>query len=470
MTEALADNSHAGGAFSRVRTQDVSSVIFATGTINGMKETQFPDTAHFDHIVTLAPALDASNAVLSRAENDARYFNVSSGDTLGGSLDMDDSSLYNVAFIDWHGNGIDIEAHASSSNDVWNNWNADLLDGYHADSFATTQQLAEKLSVTGGLADTMFKMTVYGGLGPENQRAQLAVGGNGTIALIGGEETVADDNMHIKMLWDVAADEPSDPCIDLKPYGGASLKGLGGSDRWWTDGRFTATNAGKTSEFFAVNSGHFHVQGNTDDAAGAAVAGGTGNLAETNSFVGGGQGNRAQANSSAIIGGMDNVISNQAYGATVGGGWGNCIRAGRYSFIGEGYYNCINVTHPSASAVLAGGYMNFVSGAFSVIPGGYSNMATGSCGFAAGSYATAGHVGTFVWSDYSSSSRFQSTSSNQFLIRAKGGVGINTNLTDGKALSVAGDVDVAGTGRFSDGLFVPQQGDISMGSYTNGTF
>ena len=79
-TEALADNSHAGGAYARVRAQDSNSFIHATGTTNGMKETQFPDAAHFDRLVTLAPALNASNAVLSRSENDRRY--LQSGTTI----------------------------------------------------------------------------------------------------------------------------------------------------------------------------------------------------------------------------------------------------------------------------------------------------------------------------------------------------------------------------------------------------
>lgn len=73
LTEALAGNSHAGGAYARVRAQDSNAFIHATGTTNGMKQTQYPNAAHFDRLVTLAPAVDASNAVLSRTENDQRY-------------------------------------------------------------------------------------------------------------------------------------------------------------------------------------------------------------------------------------------------------------------------------------------------------------------------------------------------------------------------------------------------------------
>jgi hypothetical protein len=49
------------------------------------------------------------------------------------------------------------------------------------------------------------------------------------------------------------------------------------------------------------------------------------------------------------------------------------------------------------------------------------------------------HDGVFVWAD-SPSGGFTSTGSNQFLIRAAGGVGINTNNPNGAALAVNGTV------------------------------
>ena len=208
---------------------------------------------------TITAAMIANGAITTNklaGDVDARYVNVS-GDAMGGDLDMDGGSLHNIAGIDWYGDGINVEGHSSFSSNIWADWNADMLDGSHASAFATTQQLAQKLSVTGGLANAIFIMTVNGGGGAEDHRAQLAVGGNGTIDLIGGEESVYDDNMHIRMRWDLGADEPAEPSIDLKPYSGAALRGLRESDRWWTDGRFSATNSGKTSEFFAVKSSRF---------------------------------------------------------------------------------------------------------------------------------------------------------------------------------------------------------------------
>lgn len=133
-TEAMADNSHAGGAYSRVRAEDTNAFIHATGTsTNAMKETQFPNAAHFDRLVTLAPAVDAGNAVLSRAENDQRYLHAD----VAGDIDMNEYSLRDVMYIAGFGNGIDIETAASFTTNVWTGWNADLLDGLDSSDFVT---------------------------------------------------------------------------------------------------------------------------------------------------------------------------------------------------------------------------------------------------------------------------------------------------------------------------------------------
>lgn len=64
-------------------------------------------------------------------------------------------------------------------------------------------------------------------------------------------------------------------------------------------------------------------------------------------------------------------------------------------------------------------------GRYSTIPGGKSNSASGDFSLAAGRRAKADHDGTFVWADHTDDD-FQSTSADQFLIRASGGVGIGT--------------------------------------------
>lgn len=78
-------------------------------------------------------------------------------------------------------------------------------------------------------------------------------------------------------------------------------------------------------------------------------------------------------------------------------------------------------------SVVAGGYFNWIheDAQFATIVGGSGNRAA-SYAFAAGRQAKANHQGTFVWGD-STDAEFASTRTNQFLIRAGGGVGINTN-------------------------------------------
>lgn len=326
----------------------------------------------------ITSAMMANGAVTTNklaGDVDARYVNVS-GDVMGGDLDMDGGSLHNVAGIDWYGDGIDIEGHASVSSNVWGNWNADRLDGQHAGYFATTQQLAQKLSVTGGWAASSFNVILA-------DRTQLILGEDGDIDLVGGEESVYDDNMHIRMRWDLGVDEPAEPSIELKPYSGAALRGLKESDRWWTDGRFSATNSGKTSEFFAVKSGRFIGDGssltslpvtglttNESDARYVNASGDTmpGNLsvaslslgeqARTNwyrSFVENGEFNPApQAlGSNSIAFGQDNLAS------------------GHYSFVGSGRSNIAD----GAFSLVAGGYRNYASGNRAIVVGGGGNMA-----------------------------------------------------------------------------------------------
>jgi hypothetical protein len=87
------------------------------------------------------------------------------------------------------------------------------------------------------------------------------------------------------------------------------------------------------------------------------------------------------------------------------------------------------------------------------VGGGFLNQAGGDISFAAGRRAKVrdaaqssdvdGDEGTFIWADYQDAD-FTSTGPNQFLVRAAGGVGINTNAPAGNALAVSGDAAVTG--------------------------
>lgn len=188
-------------------------------------------------------------------------------------------------------------------------------------------------------------------------------------------------------------------------------------------------------------------------------------------FVGGGAGNSAEGIGSAVGGGLFNAAtSSGSAGAFVGAGIQNTA-GGQVAFIGAGSGN----TALGTGAVIVGGKDNRAAGADSAIVGGNANAASGqnasigggfrNCAGAADSWAGghqakvrpaidpndnsacdnlfilgdafpaypggSGDVGSFVWSSQPGASlgeSFVSTGPNQFLVRAVGGVGINTNL------------------------------------------
>jgi hypothetical protein len=178
----------------------------------------------------------------------------------------------------------------------------------------------------------------------------------------------------------------------------------------------------------------------------------------TDSFgtVGGGTGNRAGGLAPAAGGGG---------AATVGGGMSNSAIAG--------------------FATVAGGGGNLASGGGAAVPGGVGNVAGGDYSFAAGldarvrDAATAGNTtgdqGTFVWADAQGADTggvpFISTGTNQFLVRAQGGVGINTNSPSASTtLTVMPLVAGGNTVVFSPtgaNLSAQQGGSLELGASDN---
>jgi hypothetical protein len=92
-------------------------------------------------------------------------------------------------------------------------------------------------------------------------------------------------------------------------------------------------------------------------------------------------------------------------------------------------------TTASANSSTAMGFYTTASG-YSSTAMGYQTTAT-NYAFAAGYRSKAIHDGSFVWADPTEAD-FSSSGFNQFLIRASGGVGINTTNTGGAALTVNG--------------------------------
>jgi hypothetical protein len=202
------------------------------------------------------------------------------------------------------------------------------------------------------------------------------------------------------------------------------------------------------------------------------VAGGVGNQAAENAMVGGGYFNSASGFSANVSGGENNTASGSY--ATIGGGQGNSASgfsanvsggqrstaSGRTATIGGGQGS--TASGPQATvgggdrniasgeiATVGGGRFN-VAGTYATVPGGVGNQAGGQFSFAAGRQAKVrdpaqsgdldGDEGTFAWAD-STAADFASTGPNQFLIRAGGGVAINTaSPASGAALTVNGNI------------------------------
>ena len=118
-----------------------------------------------------------------------------------------------------------------------------------------------------------------------------------------------------------------------------------------------------------------------------------------------------------VIGGSaGNYVTTGTVGATIGGGGATDSSEPGATNIVDGNFGTIS-----------GGYKNLVSGQAGTVPGGENNVAGGNFSFAAGQNAQALNNGSFVWADDSSSSTFADSGPNQFLVRATGGVGINTS-------------------------------------------
>ena len=168
--------------------------------------------------------------------------------------------------------------------------------------------------------------------------------------------------------------------------------------------------------------------GNVAQGAFAAIGGGEGNAAGQQASVGGGFSNDAGPLATAG-GGRYNDAS--GYAAAIAGGSSN-VGSGYYSVVSGGANNDAN----GYASVIAGGMENSALGNYATVAGGILNQAGAESSFAAGTAAHVrspaengpyGDAGTFIWSDSTAGGQapFTSTGSNQFLVRATGGVGIN---------------------------------------------
>jgi hypothetical protein len=232
---------------------------------------------------------------------------------------------------------------------------------------------------------------------------------------------------------------------DYSAIGGGGFNTIQPSASYSTIGGGYGNTIQTNASYSAIGGGVLNtIQTNAPNST---IGGGYGNTIQTNAFgstIGGGQVNTIQTNApvSTIGGGMGNTIQTNAYESTIGGGYNNKIQPNaKDSTIGGGYQNTIqsNATY----STIGGGLSNLVSGTYGTVPGGAYNVAGGQYSFAAGQQAQALHPGSFVWAD-SQNTTFASTANDQFLIRAQGGVGINTNNPGTNALLVNGAAQFTG--------------------------
>ncbi len=168
-------------------------------------------------------------------------------------------------------------------------------------------------------------------------------------------------------------------------------------------------------------------QGNVASGDHAFVGGGHNNqAANIYATVGGGRLNVASGLNATVSGGVGDTASELA--ATVGGGHGN-MAGGANATIAGGAFNLAGISGGGEGTTIGGGTSDTAVGGYSTVPGGRKNKAFGWYSLAAGFQAKAIHDGSFVWADRGpggTGADFASTATDQFLIRAMGGVGIGT--------------------------------------------
>jgi len=227
----------------------------------------------------------------------------------------------------------------------------------------------------------------------------------------------------------------------------------------------------------------------------ATISGGFANTAALSSTVGGGEHNSASGILATIGGGLSNVAIGTY--ATVAGGEDH-LASGPSSAIGGGSYNVAasdwayvgggykNEALGQGSSV-GGGFFNLATGDGAAVNGGQGNCAGGNSSWAGGTRAKIrpgnfvgastcaansgdanGDNGTFVWAD-DQDPNFISTGPRQFLVRAQGGMAINTNTpTVGAALTVTGgNVSIPSPGTLNFGSITRQMLNLFQESPTN---
>jgi hypothetical protein len=251
----------------------------------------------------------------------------------------------------------------------------------------------------------------------------------------------------------------------IPPGTAGAVIGGGGATNYFDGVAYKTYSNNIAADFSVVGGGRQNSIGS--GAIDATISGGGQNAilsSAAHATIAGGSGNQASAVDSTVSGGSVNSVVGNASGANIGGGNYNQIGSGAFNGVIAGGYN--NSIQPSAYySAIGGGQLNSAAAPFATIPGGLHNLAYGASSFAAGNNAQATNDGAFVWAD-NLGQPFTSTRSNQFLVRASGGVGIGTNNPQ-TALHVNGTITANNYIGSGAGLTAVNGSALAPGSVVN---
>ena len=325
--------------------------------------------------------------------------------------------------------------------------------------------------------------TIAGGAGNNNESQYSSIGGgaNNTIAVSGFNVTIGGGANNLVGTSANGSTISGGTGNSIQPFAGSSFIGggqanaigrgssvIGGGIRN-TNLANTSTIAGGAENAIGIEASDSTIGGGIlnrihTNADWSTIAGGRSNTISTNTEAGtiaGGFANTLEESTrhATIGGGSFNTIATNAQGGTIAGGSGNYIDVNATgATIGGGLQNWVQTNGVGAS--IAGGSGNVADGRFAQIPGGRFNQASGTNSLAAGRRAKALHPGAFVWAD-TTDADFLSTATNQFNVRASGGVRLETSgagaTLDGLPLlsGVIGNAQIANnaisTSKLTDG-------------------
>jgi len=319
--------------------------------------------------------------------------------------------------------------------------NAATLGGLNANQFWRTagNSGTTAANFVGTTDNQPLEMRVNGQrafrLQPNSGAAPTIIGGSNTVgALLVNGAVIAGGEMNL--IENFGSFSTVSGGVSNQILGAQYATIAGGHNNLIQSGGFYSTIGGGKDNFLDFSAQQVVIAGGIQnrmerDANSSAIGGGFRNVIHSNtvhSVIAGGHTNSIGplVSYSAIGGGNENSIQSRADYSVIGGGRRNRIQSSNeYAVIAGGEFN---VVAPNCNySIIGGGQNNVISNAvYATVPGGGANVAGGDFSFAAGRQARALHDGSFVWADASALTPFGSTTNNQFLIRAAGGVGIGT--------------------------------------------